>query len=206
MVSIAHLYEIPPRNLILLVGPPGAGKSTFCQQAVLRNLAMDRLVVYVTTEYGPSQAEEMLSEKGLGRIEPGLLSFVDTYNETGGVSVKERLDTVQADCSNMSSIDIVISRLGERVGRKGLLLVFDSLTSPYRFSGSEILRFITQTLSRFAAISARAISFIHQGSCSHPLMNAGSHHCTCFMGSPQQTSSPTPDSKTLTLLPQISQR
>jgi predicted hydrocarbon binding protein/KaiC/GvpD/RAD55 family RecA-like ATPase len=151
LVSISQLQEIPPKNLILLVGPPGSGKSTFCEQTILQNLAIEKPVIYVTTEYDPSKAEASLREKGLGRIEPSLLSFVDAYNETVGVSVLERPDTVYADCNDLSSIDIAISKLTERLDGKGILLIFDSLTSPYLFNGSEILRFMKQTLSRFTA-------------------------------------------------------
>jgi predicted hydrocarbon binding protein/KaiC/GvpD/RAD55 family RecA-like ATPase len=150
-LSLAQIQEVPPKKLILLVGPPGAGKSTFCEQAILQNLAVDKPVIYVTTEYDPSKAEASLREKGLGKIEPGLISFVDAYNETVGVSVSERPDTVAADCNDLSSMDIAISKLINRLGKKGILLVFDSLTSPYLFNGSEILRFMKQTLSRFAA-------------------------------------------------------
>ena len=151
MVSLAQLQEVPPKSMILLVGPPGSGKSTFCQQAVLQNLAVDRPIIYVTTEYGSSDAERSLRERGLGEIEPGLLSFVNAYHETVGLSVSDRPDTVHAHCEDLSSISIAISKLTERIGRKGVLLVFDSLTSPYLFSGSEVLRFMRMTLSGFAA-------------------------------------------------------
>jgi predicted hydrocarbon binding protein/KaiC/GvpD/RAD55 family RecA-like ATPase len=163
MVSSAQLQEIPPKSMILLVGAPGSGKSTFCQQAALKSLAMDRPIIYVTTEYGPSDAERTLREQGLHEAEPGVLNFVDAYNETVGVSVSDRPDTVYADCNDLSSIDIAISKLQERIRKKGALLVFDSLTSPYLFSGSEILRFIRQTLSRFAASGNSVLGCIDEG-------------------------------------------
>jgi predicted hydrocarbon binding protein/KaiC/GvpD/RAD55 family RecA-like ATPase len=153
--------------MILLVGPPGSGKSTFCEQTILQNLAIDKPIIYVTTEYDPSKAEASLREKGLGKIEPSLISFVDAYNETVGVSVSERPDTVYAHCEDLSSIDIAISKLQERLGRKGVLLVFDSLTSPYMFNGSEILRFMRQTLSRFAARGNSVLACIDEG-CGKP--------------------------------------
>jgi predicted hydrocarbon binding protein/KaiC/GvpD/RAD55 family RecA-like ATPase len=149
--------------MILLVGAPGAGKSAFCEESILQSLAMDRPVIYVTTGYGPSEAESALGERGLSEVEPGLLNFVDAYNETVGVSVSDRPDTVYADCNDLSSIDIAISKLSERIGRKGILLVFDSLTSPYLFSGSEILRFMRQTLSKFAARGNAVLACIDEG-------------------------------------------
>ena len=163
MVSLTQLQEIPSENMILLVGPPGSGKSTFCQQAILKALAIDKPIIYVTTERGPSKAEAALKERGLAHVEPGLLSFVDAYNETVGTSVSDRPDTVYADCNDLSSIDIALSKLSERIGRKHILLVFDSLTSPYLFSGAEILRFMRQTLSRFATRENAVVACIDEG-------------------------------------------
>jgi len=163
MVSLAQLQEVPPENMILLVGPPGSGKSTFCQQTVLQNLALDRPIIYVTTKHGPPKVESILRERGLREVEPGLLCFVDAYNETVGASVSDRPDTAYADCNDLSSIDIAISKLNERIGRSGVLLVFDSLTSPYLFNGSVILRFMTRTLSRFAAKGNAVIACMDEG-------------------------------------------
>jgi KaiC/GvpD/RAD55 family RecA-like ATPase len=84
---------VPPKKTILLVGPPGAGKSMFCEQVVLQSLAMDRPIIFVTTESSPSEAEKDLKERGLGEVEPSLLNFIDAYNKTVGVSVSDRPDT-----------------------------------------------------------------------------------------------------------------
>jgi predicted hydrocarbon binding protein/KaiC/GvpD/RAD55 family RecA-like ATPase len=162
-LSVAQLQEVPPKNLILLVGPPGSGKSAFCQQAILKGLAIDKPIIYVTTEYDPSKAEEALREKGLGMIEPGLLSFVDAFNETVGLSIQDRPDTIRADCANLSSVGISISKLQERVGKKGVLLVFDSLVSPYLLSGSEVVRFMRLTLSKFAAEGNSVLACMDEG-------------------------------------------
>jgi len=138
-LSLAQLQEIPAKSIILLVGPPGSGKSTFCQQAALQSLTMERPDIFVTTEHGPSRAERVLGEKGLGIIEPGLLNYIDAYNETVGMSVSDRPDTIRADCGNLTSRGIAISRMQKRIGKKGVLLVFDSLTSPYLLSGPAVV-------------------------------------------------------------------
>jgi len=154
---------VPTKKTVLLVGPPGAGKSVFCEQAVLQSLAMDRPIIFVTTECSPSEAGKDLRERGLGEVEPGLLNFIDAYNETVGVSVSDKPNTVRADCANLSSIGIAISKLSERIGKKNVLLVFDSLTSPYLFNGSEVLRFMRLTLSKFAAEGNSVLVCIDEG-------------------------------------------
>jgi predicted hydrocarbon binding protein len=108
-----------------------------------------------------------LKEQGLGEVEPGLLNYVDAYNETVGAVVSDRVDTVYADCNDLSSIDIAITKLLKQIGRRDVLLVFDSLTSPYLFGGSEILRFMRQTLSRFTTKGNAVVTSIDEG-CGKP--------------------------------------
>ena len=62
MVSLTQLQEIPTKSLVLLVGPPGSGKSTFSQETVLKSITMD-LVIYVTTEPTPSEIVDHLSRE-----------------------------------------------------------------------------------------------------------------------------------------------
>ena len=167
MPSLSQLQEIPDVNMILLVGFPGSGKSSFCQQAVLQSLASDRPIIYVTTESSSSKSEKALIERGLGKIESGLLTFIDAYSETVGVSLLDRPDTVSADCANLSSIGIAISKLQERIGKKGILMVFDSLVSPYLLAGSEAVRFMRLTLSKFVAEGNAVLACMDEG-CGKP--------------------------------------
>jgi len=165
LISLTQLQEIPPKSLILLVGPPGSGKSTFCQQAILQALTIDRPVIYLTTEYDQSEAAKKLREMGLGEVEPGLMTFIDAYTKTVGISVSDRPDTVCADCNSLSSIDIGISKVAFMLGKKGGLFVFDSLTSPYLFNGSEVIRFMRQSLSMLAAQGHAVLVCIDEGCC-----------------------------------------
>ena len=164
VVSLAQLQEVPLENMVILTGPPGAGKSGFCEQVILKSVAVDRPIIYVTTERGATKSEVALRERGLGDMEAGLLNFVDAYSETVGLSVTDRPDTVTADCASLSSIGIAISKLQERAGKRDVLLVFDSLTSPYLLSGSEVLRFMRLTLSRFTGEGNSVLACFDEGS------------------------------------------
>ncbi len=162
-LSLAEIQDVPKNNLILLAGPPGAGKSAFCHQMVLNNIAAESPVIFVTTEQSPSNILGRLKERGMGEIAPGVLYFVDAFGQTVGLEPVERPDTVSANCVDLNSISMATTRLQERIGKKGILLAFDSLTSPYLFSGVEITRFMRLFLSKFAAEGNSVVALVDEG-------------------------------------------
>jgi len=160
---LSEVQEIPKESLILLTGPPGAGKSTFCHQVVLNGLAMERPVLYVTTEHGPSEVAGLLKKRGMGGIPSGALSFVDAFGETVGVTTLERPDTISANCEDLNSISMAIAKLQEKIGRKEILLSFDSLTSPYLFNKEESFRFMRLCLAKFASEGNSVLALMDEG-------------------------------------------
>ncbi len=162
-LSLAEIQEIPTESLTLVIGPPGAGKSTFCHQVVLNSIAANRPVIFVTTEQSPSGVIRLLIEKGIGGPKSEILSFVDAFSETVGVETLDRPDTICADCADLNSISIATTRLQERMGQKGVLLAFDSLTSPYLFSGAEVARFMRLFLSKLAAEGNSVVALMDEG-------------------------------------------
>jgi len=162
-LSLAEVQEVPKSNLILLAGPPGAGKSTFCHQAVLHGLTMDKQVIFVTTEHGPSEVIDLLKERGIGEPPVGALSFVDAFGETVGTTTPERPDTITANCEDLNSISMAIDRLRQRAGKKDILLAFDSLTSPYLFNEKEAFRFMRLCLAKFASEGNSVLALMDEG-------------------------------------------
>jgi predicted hydrocarbon binding protein/KaiC/GvpD/RAD55 family RecA-like ATPase len=160
-MSLAKIQEPPDKGLVLLAGVPGAGKSTFCHQVVLKSIAAERPVIFVTSERSPSEVVELLSERGMGGAVA--LSFVDAFTETVGLTCMPRSDTICANCADLNSLSIAVTKLQERTGPKGTLLVFDSLTSPYLFSGAEVVRFMRLFLSKFASEGNSVLALMDEG-------------------------------------------
>jgi predicted hydrocarbon binding protein/KaiC/GvpD/RAD55 family RecA-like ATPase len=160
-MSLAKIQEPPDKSLILLFGTPGAGKSTFCQQVVIRSIANDSPVIFVTSEQSPTEVIERLREMGVG--ESVGLSFIDAFSETVGLTTAQRSDTVNANCADLNSLSIAVTRQKERIGKEGVFLAFDSLTSPYLFSGAEIVKFMRLFLLKFAAEGNSVLALIDEG-------------------------------------------
>jgi len=160
-MSLARLQEAQDRGVILLVGAPGAGKSTFCHQTILRSIATDRPVILVTTEQGPSEVTKLLREKGLGEREE--LNLVDAFTQTVGLACAPREAMICANCSDLNSLSIAITKLRERTGQKDTLLILDSLTSPYLFNGMEVVKFMRLFLSKFASEGNSVLATIDEG-------------------------------------------
>ena len=160
-MSLAKIQEPPDKGLILLAGAPGAGKSTFCHQVVLNTIVADRPVIFVTSERSPTEVTGLLSERGV--VGPAGLNFVDAFSETVGLTCEQRSDTVYANCADLNSLSIAITKLQERTGQKGALLAFDSLTSPYLFNGVEVVKFIRLFLSRFASEGNSVLALMDEG-------------------------------------------
>jgi predicted hydrocarbon binding protein/KaiC/GvpD/RAD55 family RecA-like ATPase len=161
MVSITQLQEIPSKSMILLVGPPGSGKSTFCNETALKSIIF-KPVIYVSTEATSLEISESFRQRGLGEDLPHTLGFVDAFRETVGLPSMTREDTAYASCEDLTSLSITISKMRERISENALV-VFDSLTSPYLMNGSEVLRFIRTTLLRLAVEGNAVLTCIDEG-------------------------------------------
>jgi predicted hydrocarbon binding protein/archaellum biogenesis ATPase FlaH len=121
-----------------------------------------RPVIYVITESAPQKVVDSLRQMGLGEALPHSLGFVDAFHETVGVSTTDRPDTVKASSEDLTSLGTAISKLQERTTEE-FLLVFDSLTSPYLMSGSEILRFMKMSLLRLSAEGNSVLAVLDEG-------------------------------------------
>ena len=105
----------------------------------------------MTTEHAPSDVTRFLRERGLGEMPSGILNFVDAFHQTVGLATVDRPDTIDSSCGDLTSIEVAVSKLQDKIREKNILLVFDSLTSPYLLNGQEIIRFLRLSMAKFTA-------------------------------------------------------
>jgi KaiC/GvpD/RAD55 family RecA-like ATPase/predicted hydrocarbon binding protein len=149
-MAITEIQNIPQGKLLLLTGFPGAGKSTFCQQIAINGIATGLPVIYVTTESTSNDLVTSLQERGMGKTMPETLAIVDAFTQTVGLMCKPHGITLCANCADLNSLSIAVTKLRGRMNDKPLMLVFDSLTSPYLFNGLNVIKFIQQFLAMLA--------------------------------------------------------
>jgi KaiC/GvpD/RAD55 family RecA-like ATPase len=99
----------------------------------------------------------------MGEATPADLGFVDAFAQTVGLATSERPDTISANCVDLNSISMATTRLQERIGRKVIVLAFDSLTFPYLFSDTEVTKFMKLFLSKFAAEGNSVLALMDEG-------------------------------------------
>jgi len=160
---IAEIQNIPQKKLVLVTGSPGSGKSTLSQQISLHYIASGLQVIYVITESTADDLVQNMRNRGLVEIRPDSLAIVDAYTQTVGLTCSSQRTTLCANCADLNSISMAVTKLRRRLNGQDVLLVFDSLTSPYLFNGLNVVKFIQQFLAKFAEEGNRVLVTMDEG-------------------------------------------
>ena len=122
---------IPERNVVLLSGGPGTGKSIFSQQFVYKGLEMGEAGVYVTLEEHPLQVLKNMEGFGWDASkyeQEGSFAIVDAF--TAGIgSYAERERFVVKDPDDVRElVDVLKKAINETKAKR---VVIDSVTTLY---------------------------------------------------------------------------
>jgi len=148
---------IPKRNIVLLSGGPGTGKTIFSQQYVYYGLLRGEPAVYVALEEHPVQVRRNMAEFGwdVRRFEDeGLFAIVDAF--TGGIgeaAKRERYVVTSVDDFG-EFIDVVKQALRDT---RAVRAVVDSVSTLY-ITKPAVARGVLMNLKRvLAGLGATAI-------------------------------------------------
>ena len=118
----------PESSSILLIGPPGVGKSTFCEQFIFEGFKTKQPGLFVTLDESPKDILKTMNGFGWGMgALKNKLEFIDGYSwRVGGASG----DHVISNLGNVNELNIAITEIiaklkGSSIKRK----VFDSVST-----------------------------------------------------------------------------
>ncbi|WP_010479852.1 KaiC domain-containing protein [Thermococcus zilligii] len=141
---------IPERNVVLLSGGPGTGKSIFSQQFLWNGLQMGEPGIYVALEEHPVQVRQNMAQFGWDvrkYEEEGLFAMVDAFTAGIGKS-KEYEKYLVPDLTDLRGFIDVLRTAVKDTGAKRL--VVDSVTTLY-INKPAMARSIVMQLKRVLA-------------------------------------------------------
>jgi len=116
----------PEESSIILIGPPGCGKSTLSQQFLAQGIKDEEDVMYITLDTSPEEILETMKSFGW-KVKNGFMKFIDAYSWRLG---KIKGEHVLSSLENVNELNIEISDIIEKQkNSKSKRSVFDSIST-----------------------------------------------------------------------------
>ncbi|EHP86471.1 KaiC domain-containing protein [Methanotorris formicicus] len=122
---------IPERNVVLLSGGPGTGKSIFCQEFLFRGIEYDEPGILIALEEHPVQIRINMEQFGwdVRKYEKeGKFAIIDAFTSGIGSAAKREKYIVRDPSDEMELIDVMKEAI-EEIGAKRVGI--DSVTTLY---------------------------------------------------------------------------
>lgn len=163
--------ELPLSQNIILVGPPGVGKTTFCETLLSECLENGIQTLYITLDDSPKKIKDRLSKRIdlSGKME---VVFVDAYSWlTGGSTERFHVGSL----SNLSDLSVKIVSASSNFGEKAFF-IFDSISTLLIYnSENEVERFLEVNIARMKNTNSVGIWVVEQGIHSESFYNVLRH-------------------------------
>ena len=147
IVGLDRMIEggIPEKASIILIGPPGCGKSTLAKQFIAQGIKEKQEAMYVTLDSSPDEITS--SMKTFGWRSGSLLNFIDAYSWRVG---KGKGKHTISNLGNVNELNIEISAvIQEQTKSKIKRSVFDSISTLLIYANpSLVVKFIPVLLAK----------------------------------------------------------
>ena len=164
--------EVPLGSNVVLIGPPGVGKTMFCEALLCECLSKRVEALYITLDHTPKDVRNRISKREIDLTRREVLVFVDGYSWLVGEST-ERYRV--GNLSNLSDLSVKIISASSELG-DGIFFVFDSISTLLLYSvENEVERFLGVNMARMKHTSNVGVWVVEQGIHSESFYNALRH-------------------------------
>ena len=163
---------------IILIGPPGIGKTLFCETNLVDCLNSGNNSLYIALESDPREIKARLFELDENLKEKGTLLFVDGYSWlVGGSSDKYTLNNL----SNLSDLSVKIISASTSINHN-LLFIFDSISTLLIYnSENEVERFLGINMARMKHFNNVGFWILEEGIHSNRFYNVLRQRSDCVL-------------------------
>jgi KaiC/GvpD/RAD55 family RecA-like ATPase len=163
---------------VLLIGPPGIGKTLFCETNLVDCLKSGNNSLYIALESDASEIKARLFEHDENVEQEGTLLFVDGYSWlVGGSDEKYALNNL----SNLSDLSVKIISASTAINHN-LLFIFDSISTLLIYnSENEVERFLGINMARMKHFNNVGFWILEEGIHSNRFYNVLRQRSDCVL-------------------------
>ena len=150
----------PDSSSILLIGPPGCGKSTLAQQFIFEGLKNSQPALFVTLDISPTDVLENM--KRFGSFSKDKLRFIDAYSWRFGKTDDKSAVT---NLGNINELNIMISEVIETLNSSPVKRnVFDSISTLLLYADPAlVVKFIPVVIAKMRESHYTQLFILEEG-------------------------------------------
>jgi circadian clock protein KaiC len=170
---------IPPKSSILLVGPPGCGKTTFCQQFIYSGLKNTLPAFYITLDSSPEDVSKSMEEFRWD-LKPFMkqkkMYFLDAYSwKVGGGKENETIKVINGGL-DINNINMTLADILDKINADDKRGIFDSLSTLLLYTPPElVMRFIPVLIAKAKKANSTQILILEEGVHDEKVVNTLSY-------------------------------
>lgn len=153
---------IPQYTSILLFGPPGSGKTTFCNQFIYQGLKQNEAAIYVLFNALPEEIKESMKKFGWN-IEGKIIIFLDAYSwQTGGTL---RGKYIISNLADLNEFNIKISEAIKELQDKNLSrCCVDALSTLFLYTPADLaIKFTSLLIAKLKKAKVTSLIVLEKG-------------------------------------------
>jgi KaiC/GvpD/RAD55 family RecA-like ATPase len=152
---------IPPVSSVLLVGSPGSGKTTFCNQFAYWGIEKDESVIYIVFSERPKDVKDHMKKFGWN-LEGKIVIFIDVYSWQAGGDEKGRYSINNP--ADLNEFNIKISEAINELQDKNLKrCCVDALSTLFLYIPSDLaIRFSSLLFAKLKAANITTLTVLEK--------------------------------------------